>query len=105
MYKSAAFMLPPASRRTDPVTSREADRAITHSGKRSGDVLKAAELVKRKPGSTSRELAELGEMLHEQLHKRLPDAEKAGLIKRGLDRQCFTTGRRAVTWWPKGYVG
>lgn len=104
-YNRIASMLPPASRKADPITSKAADRAITHSGKRSGDVLKAAELVKLHPGSTCRELAKLGVMDNESLHKRLPDAAspEVGLIERGLDRVCFVTGRRAVTWWPKGY--
>lgn len=107
IYKTQAAMLSlaPASRRHDPVTSKEADRAISNSGKRSGDVMKAAALVNQYPGSTCRELASKGVMDNESLHKRLPDAVAAGLITKGIERRCMTSSRnlRAATWWPKGY--
>lgn len=105
-FNELSRMLPPAARRADPITSHEADHAITHSGHRGSEVHKAAQMVIDKAGSTSRELADHFKVDNDGLHKRLSDAAAAGLIKQGGKRVCLMSkrGLRAVTWWPKGYV-
>jgi hypothetical protein len=93
------ILFSPISRANDPLTSVEAEDYINASGSRQRQIEIAAELVKQYPGSTCRELAEKG-MDNERLHKRIPDAVVAGLVTRGAWRQCFVTGRKAMTFWP-----
>ena len=94
----------PASATADPVTSHEAAAAITASGTRAAQTRTVADVVKQKPGATSAELAAAFGMDRHMVAKRLPDAEKAGLVYRGPARVCETTrGKRplqAVTWFP-----
>lgn len=52
------------------------------------------------PGRTPRELANTfsgGD--HKKFNRRLPEAEKKGLVRRGVVRQCAVSGF-ATEWWP-----
>lgn len=111
--------LPPASARTDPETSRVAERKVTKSGQRMTNAQRVADLVKRYPGRTSRELdaivlmgrqqwnrLDLGEsrwsgLDYHEIARRLPDAETLNLVKRGEARTCDVGGNPCTVWWPK----
>ena len=58
------------------------------------------ECVKKAPGKTPRELAAIfsnGD--HKKFNRRLPEAEKKGLVRRGEFRKCNVSGY-ATEWWP-----
>ena len=92
------FTLPPASCPNEQ-TSREAE--ARHAGARTVNIRIVTELVKAYPGKTSLELYQRAfTMTRHEIARRLPDAEKCGLVRRGPARPC-TAGRGiAVTWWP-----
>ena len=64
-----------------------------------------AELVKRHPGNTSRELAAFGNLCRIKVARRLPEA--ANMVRRkpqvykGESRKCRISGRMAITWWDR----
>ena len=93
----------PASHNKDPVTSYEAEEKVTKSGKRSRQAMEVFEVLKRHNGSTS---AELGFIMNDRYlpARRLPDLEKAGLVKRGIIRECLVCKYKCVTWLVKGVV-
>lgn len=93
----------PASRATDPETSRLAERRHTASKKRQSNMQAVAELVRRMPGCTSWELAgfiDLGRDTYHEIARRMPDAVTAGLVQKGDPRACGVTGNQSTTWWP-----
>lgn len=94
---------PPASRRTDPSTSKAAEQAVTRSGRRQKQAEQVLELVRSAPGFTSAELASISEQLdRSQIARRLPElaSENINLIHRGKSRRCTVLGTAGVTWWP-----
>lgn len=91
---------PPASRRTDPVSSHEAEAWMNDSGKRLSDMEIAVKLVHDHPGHTKSELSTFGPLTSDQLGKRLADACRKGWIVTGNFVRCSQTRRRAMTWWP-----
>ncbi len=100
----------PIARNTHPETSHQAAEYMNKSGKRQKQIEECVEYVLFWPRCTSRELEykstwsmhafKLRKLTHEQLHKRLPDAVTAGLIKKGPARKCTITGRMACVWLP-----
>ncbi len=95
-------------RNTDPSTSHMA--AVRHTklnlSKRRKQVL---ELVQKYPGKTQGELARLMLYKHPGLpinvcaatpHKRLPELEELGLVRRGDKRRCDDSSYMSATWWP-----
>jgi len=54
--------------------------------------------VKRFPNRTMREVCTYANLDYESYHKRAKDAESAGWIVRGPERECEVTGHRAATW-------
>lgn len=90
----------PAARRSDPHTSHAAADKVTRNGTRAAGVATVVRLVKQTPGLTSAELAKRHGADRYMVARRLPDAEKAGLVRKGDPRPCGTTGNAAVTWWP-----
>lgn len=52
----------------------------------------------RHPKVTSMELAQLVQMDRHLIARRLPEAEKEGLVKRGKQRKCAISQRNAITW-------
>lgn len=90
----------PVARATDPATSHLAAEAITASGARDAQAQLAAEAVRKHPGHTSNELAELCPLDRYALARRLPECATAGAVRRGQSRECRVSGRSAVTWWP-----
>ena len=84
------------SRTTDPITSHEAAARV--------DVQTQCERVlgalKRYPGSTSKELADKGDLNRYMVARRLPDLLQQGLARKGTPRSCNIGMGRAVPWWP-----
>ena len=91
---------PAAARASDPITSHEAAKEMTLSGKRMAQVDEVDQLVGEYPGYTSLELSALTTKLDRyQVARRLSDLEHLGRVKKGARRVCRVGGRNAVTWW------
>ena len=90
----------PLARDADPVESKIAAAQIQES---LGDLQAwAAECVKKSPGKTAMELAQLYCITDpRKIGRRLGECEKLGLVKRGEARECSITRRMAATWQPK----
>ena len=90
----------PASRSTDPVTSNLAEAEVTSSGARRAQADEVLSMARAMPGATSAEIARGHFPTMIKARRRLPDLERAGLVKRGEPRKCNVTGRLSLTWWP-----
>lgn len=88
----------PASRATDPATSRAAERAITQSGARQTQADLVLNLVREYPHRTSAELAHLCDLDRWQVARRLPDLEANGLVVKGKARRCAVSQKASVVW-------
>lgn len=92
----------PSTAAADPDTSRHAERRHRASGAMSAHVRIVAELVRKHPSSTAVELfeAQTGteRLTRHEVSRRLPDAEKDGLVKRGPARLCRVAGTLQTTW-------
>jgi len=95
------WTMPPASRCGDAPGSLAAARAHTRSGRRGRHVRLVADAVALYPGSTACELhRRVGQLERHEWSRRLPDAEAASFVVRGISRVCGVTGRLSLTWWP-----
>lgn len=107
---------PPASRRTDPLTSHLAEIEHTQSGMRACQRDYIYKLVCLHPGSTAHELALYAsraclpiDLDSVQITRRLNDLadtthdhrQRERPIYRGDARKCRIVGRKCLTWWPK----
>lgn len=88
----------PVAARNDPMTSHQAAREVTASGKREIQLKQVLDLVGRKPGKTSFELAAFGKLDRYAVARRLPELEHGGLVMKTAARTCSISGRKAVTW-------
>lgn len=86
------------SHRHDPDTSRQAARRAVASGSVDDHVRRVVAAVRTRPGMTSAELAQHAGLERHEAARRLPDAEKRGLVRKGPARKCSLSGRAAVTW-------
>ena len=85
------------ARGRDPITSHYAAvRAKRFLGAQASRVLEA---LKKFPGSTSAELAQLAGLDRYMVARRLPDLEKCDYVSKGSIRECKATGSKAVTWF------
>lgn len=102
------FLPPPAhtrARTTDPITSQQAAERCETLGLRYQQVLW---LVETYPNRTAKELSSLwinsglrvdAGVALDTPHRRLPELERMGLVKRSdTYRKCHRTGRNAYTW-------
>jgi hypothetical protein len=92
---------PPRAATADPATSHEAAERNRHAA--DTNIHKCAAWVKRHPGCTSKELASFctdRDLDRAEFGRRLPEAEDAGLIRRGEPRACAVGKGKATTWWP-----
>lgn len=78
----------PNWRNTDPESSEVAGTAIEKSGAAQIQRTRALLLVKKHPGHTSKELAELGGMDRHAIARRLPELLRADLVQRTKDGEC-----------------
>lgn len=90
----------PAFRATDPETSELAAIEITASGERKRQQDATAEAVRKHPGKTSHELAQVTGLNRYALARRLPECVTGKEVVKGAARTCAVSGRKAVTWWP-----
>lgn len=86
------------SRRTDPATSAAAAADLHDSGALGRQRAMVLGAVRRWPGSTSAELADRLACDRYCPSRRLPDLERAGLVRRGPARRCSITNRSCITW-------
>lgn len=86
------------TRATDPDTSRLAAHRAVQGKQRLVDKIGAA--VRKWPGRTTSELANKLNIEHHKVHKRMADAERAGLIRRGMSRVCHVKSSMCLTWYP-----
>lgn len=85
--------------RRDPETSRQAAERLRESGKLGAQQRAVLEALRQCDGATH---AELGDFMG--LHwltpaRRLPELERAGLVRKGEPRICTVKGSRCTTWW------
>lgn len=89
------------SSRTDPETSRQAEKEIKSSGLLSIQLRETLEALLRYPKNlTSRELASRTRLDYHEVARRLPDLATLGLAKQGPKRRCRVGGKLCVTWRP-----
>ena len=93
---------PPATRATDPDTSRLAEAEITQTGKRGAQCEQVRQLVEAYPGRTSLELSHHSDLDRYQISRRLADLEDADVVRKGEARACSWGRRQMVTWWACG---
>lgn len=101
------FEWPGASRTTDPQGSHEAERSITQSGARRGQMAEVERRLTLRPGATAGELAGLWDVPglrpkhldRVQVARRLDDLRKLGYARIGEDRKCTVSRRLQQTWW------
>jgi hypothetical protein len=91
--------LPPTSHAADPITSLEAEHAVTASGARGRQLALVVDAVRQHPGLTAEGIASACGLDRYQAMRRLSDAKHAGLARQGEPRE-QASGRRAMTWWP-----
>lgn len=89
----------PRTHRGDPQTSHEAAEHLKRSGRLAAQQQAVMEALRECDGATH---AELGVFMG--LHwltpaRRLPELERAGLVKKGEPRICRVKGSRCTTWW------
>ena len=92
---------PPATRRRNPPSSADAERAHTASGRRKYNRELVLDAVRRHPGKTLRELhAMLMPTIdqRQEVSRRLWDLEKQRLVRKAGVSRCSTTGRLMSVW-------
>ena len=88
----------PLSHRHDPDTSRQAAALVDATGTRDDHITIIVSAVRRHPGHTSAELAQITGLERHEAARRTADAEHRGLIRKGPARKCSLSHRAAVTW-------
>lgn len=91
----------PLSHQGDPQTSIEAARDFAQSGKCETHRQMCLEAVRRCPGGTHSEIATVTALDWLQVARRLPELERAGLVRKGEPRTCAVKGSKCCTWWLK----
>lgn len=86
------------SHRNDPDTSRQAAALVDSTGTRDNHITAIVSAVRRHPGRTSAELAQITGLERHEAARRTADAEHRGLIRKGPARKCSLSHRAAVTW-------
>lgn len=94
------FDFRPAVRKTDPESSRIADKRMVRFGKKAKQCRRVFYLLSQNDGATS---AELGAIMCDRYipARRLPELEEHEAIVRGKIRMCNACGQPCVTWWVK----
>ncbi len=91
---------PPLSHDSDPITSFQAAQEFQRSDKLAKHQQLVLDGVRRCPGGTHSEIAEvIPELDWLQVVRRLSELERAAWIKKGEPRICTVRGSRCVTWW------
>lgn len=90
------FDLPPATRRSDPPTSRAAE--IAHRLNRQSHCVVLLDAVRKQPGMTSAEYAQWTGLERHEAARRLADLERMGRVRKGTRRACTVNRTEMVTW-------
>ena len=90
----------PAARATDPQSSHDAAEHHTASGARQCHIEIVVAAVRAFEGLTSAEIADRTGLERHEAARRLPDAEKAGAVRKGAPRKCSISAKLVTTWWP-----
>ncbi len=85
---------PPRARRHDPPSSHRAADQAEADGTIGRQAQRALWIVRRWPGRSSLTLATIGPLDRYQLARRLPELERAGLVRR------VQAGAGDIRWWP-----
>lgn len=85
------------ARTTDPQSSVIA--ALENARHRKAQVFDVVKALEMFNGSTSAELAQKSGIDRYMVARRLPDAERRGLVYRCGTRKCEVSGKHAVTWF------
>ena len=93
-----------ATRRSDPSTSADAERAFTDSGARQSHCARVLAAVRAQPGSTGTELGAATGLGQVPAMRRLNDLRKNGLVRQGPARR-GPSGRSETTWYPATMQG
>ena len=98
------------ARKSDPTTSHVAAEEHVERGKLGERQQQVLKLIRRFPGRTTGELGRNMYALYgsnlgirscaETPHKRAPELEAKGLVRRGAARKCKDSGYTAATWYP-----
>jgi len=87
------------ARRTDPATSHMAAAFVNKSGTAATQRAKCLAVVKRQPGLTAAEIAEITGLERHNPSRRLPEMRKDGLVANGEHRMCRVVKRLSMTWY------
>ncbi len=88
----------PMAHKDDPLSSYQAGDRVLQSGKLKGQMKICFFGVRRWPGRTSAELAELLGCSRYDTARRLPTLEHRGLVKKSRSRMCTVCKSVCVTW-------
>jgi CRP-like cAMP-binding protein len=90
--------LAPMQRRHDPPTSRIAAERLVASGRADAHRRLIVDAIRRRPGTTYRQIADMTGLEPVAVGRRLVEVERQGLAKAGEARA--VEGRLMRTWWP-----
>ena len=90
------------ARNTDPATSTAAARGVERSGRAALQRARCLHIVKRCPGATAAEIAEMTGLERHAPSRRLPELRAGGFVVNGERRKCKVMGRGSITWYPAG---
>ena len=89
----------PLTHRDDPETSREAAEHLKQSGRLGAQQEAVLATLRECDGSTHAELGRVMGCDWLVAARRLPELERAGLVRKGKARICRVKGSRCTTWW------
>jgi hypothetical protein len=85
--------------RGDAETSREAVEHLNESGRLAAQQQVVLEALRQCDGATHAELGAFMGVHWLTPARRLPELERAGLVRKGEARICRVKGSRCTTWW------
>jgi predicted transcriptional regulator len=89
----------PLTHRGDPQTSYEAAESLKRSGRLAAQQQAVLEALRECDGATHAELGRFMGCDWLVAARRLPELERAGLVRKGAARLCGIKGSRCTTWW------
>ena len=88
----------PLAHKGDPLTSFTAGERFERSGRLRGQMLLVLLALRKWPGKTSAELAQLAGLDRHAVARRLPNLADRGFSERGPERMCRVCQCPCVTW-------
>jgi len=89
----------PLSHHDDPPTSRDAARKLSQSGRLTGQRRAVLDALHQCDGATHAELGRAMGCDWLVAARRLPELERAKLVRKGEPRICKVKGSKCTTWW------